>query len=124
MASRSGPIVMVAYTYYPWDPRVSREAETLAHMGREVHVVCARDEGESPTAVENGVAGDRRPPGGPPGGSGGLRDPVRVVLRPRRARAPAHPPPARFGGDPRPLAPRLHRVSGPRSASSGRPPDP
>jgi len=61
MASRSGPIVMVAYTYYPWDPRVSREAETLAHMGREVHVVCARDEGESPTAVENGVAVHRVP---------------------------------------------------------------
>ena len=61
MASRPGPIVMIAYTYYPWDPRVAREAETLVRMGREVHVVCARDDGERPSDVVNGVTVHRVP---------------------------------------------------------------
>lgn len=52
---------MVAYTHYPWDPRVSREAETLARMGREVHVVCARDDGELEFGVERSVAVHRVP---------------------------------------------------------------
>jgi len=52
---------MVAYTYYPWDPRVSREAETVARMGREVHVVCARDDGEPEQVVQSGVIVHRVP---------------------------------------------------------------
>lgn len=49
-------IVMVAYTYYPWDPRVRREAETLVREGRAVTVVCARAEGQQ---SEDSVAGVR-----------------------------------------------------------------
>src|SRR5213594_2721402 len=61
MPSRPGPIVMVAYTYYPWDPRVSREAETLAGMGHDVHVICARDVGEPEHGVARGVTVHRVP---------------------------------------------------------------
>lgn len=48
-------VVMVAYTYYPWDPRVRRESETLARMGRRVTVVCARNEDELPRESVRGV---------------------------------------------------------------------
>src|SRR3972149_5662777 len=61
MASRPGPIVMIAYTYYPWDPRVAREAETLVRMGREVHVGCARGDGEPPSEVGNRVTAPPAP---------------------------------------------------------------
>lgn len=60
---RSAParIAMVAYTYYPWDPRVRREAETLTRMGRQVSIVCARDEGERPRDTVAGVSVRRVP---------------------------------------------------------------
>jgi len=56
-----GGIVMVAYTHYPWDPRVRREAETLARRGHAVTVVCARGDGELTRETVNGVAVVRVP---------------------------------------------------------------
>ena len=38
-------IAMVAYTHYESDPRVRREAETLAERGDEVTVWCLQSEG-------------------------------------------------------------------------------
>ncbi len=61
MALRTGPIVMVAYTHYPWDPRVRREAETLARIGRLVTVVCARDKNEPARETAGGVEVHRLP---------------------------------------------------------------
>src|SRR3990172_2980525 len=53
MASAGDGIVMVAYTHYPWDPRVRREAETLVRRGHAVTVVCNR-EPDRPTAESIG----------------------------------------------------------------------
>jgi len=53
--ARMGGIAMIAYTHYPWDPRVRREAETLARRGHAVTVVCARDAGEPAEESVNGV---------------------------------------------------------------------
>lgn len=46
-----GPrVAVVAYTEYPWDPRVRREAETLASDGYAVHVIALRPRsGPSPS---------------------------------------------------------------------------
>lgn len=52
---------MVAYTYYPWDPRVRREAETLVRMGRAVTVLCARHPDETEKAIVGGVRVQRLP---------------------------------------------------------------
>ena len=57
----AAPIAMVAYTRYPWDPRVRREAETLVRRGRSVSVVCARDRGERAEDSVGGVAVHRVP---------------------------------------------------------------
>ena len=46
---------MVGYTFYESDNRVRRYAETLARRGDSVDVVSLRQEGQSPTAVINGV---------------------------------------------------------------------
>ena len=40
--------MMVVYSYYPWDPRVKREAEALEKAGYNVDIVCLRDKGERP----------------------------------------------------------------------------
>ena len=63
MAAAADGIVMVAYTYYPWDPRVRREAETLARRGHSVTVVCCRDEGQGETETVGGVRVRRVPLG-------------------------------------------------------------
>lgn len=48
-------VAVVAYTEYPWDPRVRREAEALAEAGYVVHVIAVRpSSGPSPTHL-NGV---------------------------------------------------------------------
>lgn len=57
----SDGIVMVAYTYYPWDPRVRREAETLVRRGHTVTVLCCRDAEESRVATVAGVHVERLP---------------------------------------------------------------
>ena len=61
MASPRDGIVMVAYTHYPWDPRVRREAEALVGRGHRVAVVCAREPGQAPEEVVNGVSVYRVP---------------------------------------------------------------
>src|SRR2546426_5328686 len=57
----SGGIVMVAYTDYPWDPRVRREAESLVNRGHAVTVVCCREAGQVPRETVAGVTVDRVP---------------------------------------------------------------
>lgn len=48
-------VAVVAYTEYPWDPRVRREAESLAQDGYAVHVISLRPRlGPSPAHL-NGV---------------------------------------------------------------------
>lgn len=43
-------MAVVAYTEYPWDPRVRREAETLVEDGHEVYVIAVRPRsGPSPS---------------------------------------------------------------------------
>lgn len=50
--SRPKRVVVVAYTEYPWDARVRREAETLAADGWEVHAITIRPEsGPSPVST-------------------------------------------------------------------------
>lgn len=39
---KPSPIVVVAYTEYPWDPRVRKESETLVEEGRPVHAIVLR----------------------------------------------------------------------------------
>jgi glycosyltransferase involved in cell wall biosynthesis len=46
---------MVVHAYYPFDPRVEREARMLTRAGHEVDVVCLRAEGERPFEVVEGV---------------------------------------------------------------------
>jgi glycosyltransferase involved in cell wall biosynthesis len=48
-------VLMVVHSYYPYDPRVRREAEALRDRGDSVDVVCLRDKGESPVESVNGV---------------------------------------------------------------------
>jgi glycosyltransferase involved in cell wall biosynthesis len=61
MRSAGDGIVMVAYTYYPWDPRVRREAETLARRGHDVSVLCCRNEDEPREDTIGGVRVRRLP---------------------------------------------------------------
>ena len=48
-------ICMLAYTYYLHDPRVRREAETLAKHGYEVDCLCLRAKGQLKCEQVNGV---------------------------------------------------------------------
>ena len=48
-------IMMLTHSYYLRDPRVRREAETLASVGHEVDVLCLRLPGEAQTVSVNGV---------------------------------------------------------------------
>ena len=52
---RSGPVAMVAHTYYEEDPRVRREAETLVENGIPVEVFALRRPGERRSEVIRGV---------------------------------------------------------------------
>src|SRR2546428_6359995 len=56
-----GGLVMVAYTYYPWDPRVRREAETLSRRGHSITVVCCREPGQQSRESIAGVSVVRLP---------------------------------------------------------------
>lgn len=48
-AAEAARVAVVAYTDYPWDPRVRREAETLVDEGFAVHAITARPRvGRSP----------------------------------------------------------------------------
>jgi len=54
--SESKRVAVVAYTEYPWDPRVRREAESLVYEGYTVHAITVRPRsGCSPTNI-NGVS--------------------------------------------------------------------
>lgn len=46
---------MVAFTHYPTDARVRREAEALVDRGDVVDVICLREEGEEKVRMLNGV---------------------------------------------------------------------
>lgn len=48
-------VLMVVHSYYPYDPRVRREAEALRDRGDSVDVVCLRDKGELPVETVNGI---------------------------------------------------------------------
>ncbi len=39
-------VLMVAYSYYPWDPRIKREAMALSDAGYVVDIICLKDVGE------------------------------------------------------------------------------
>ncbi|MCD6476858.1 MAG: hypothetical protein J7K26_01670 [Candidatus Aenigmarchaeota archaeon] len=39
-------VCMVVYSYYPWDPRVRKEAETLAENNYKVDVICLKNKNE------------------------------------------------------------------------------
>lgn len=54
-------VCMVVYAYYPADPRVRKEAETLVRSGYEVDVVCLRRNGEANLERVNGVRVVRLP---------------------------------------------------------------
>ncbi len=48
-------ICMVAYTYYPADTRVKREAEALVDRGDTVDMICLGKKGEDRIRIQNGV---------------------------------------------------------------------
>jgi glycosyltransferase involved in cell wall biosynthesis len=61
-------VAMLVHSYFPRDPRVRKEAVTLAEAGHEVLVICLRDKGEAARDTHAGVAvrrlGVRRDRGG------------------------------------------------------------
>jgi glycosyltransferase involved in cell wall biosynthesis len=52
---------MVAYTYYPEDVRIKKEAEALTKNGHDIDVICMRKEGEKREENLNGVCVIRLP---------------------------------------------------------------
>jgi glycosyltransferase involved in cell wall biosynthesis len=48
-------VCMVAYTYYPWDARIPKEAEALVQQGMKVDCFCLREEGNARLDILNGV---------------------------------------------------------------------
>lgn len=56
-------ICMVAYTHYPGDTRIRREAEALVERGDTVDILCLKDENESNQDVYHGVGLIRIPVG-------------------------------------------------------------
>src|SRR5688572_6914021 len=58
---RVGRVAMLAHTYYLRDPRVRREAEALAGIGVDVHVISLAERGEPRRATVNGVQIHRLP---------------------------------------------------------------
>jgi len=54
-------VCMVAYSYYPADPRVRREAEALVDEGMLVNIICLRNGSEPKQEVVNGVEVYRLP---------------------------------------------------------------
>lgn len=59
--ARGTPVAMLTHSYYLSDPRVRREAETLARAGYEVDVICLGRPGEPPSACVDGVTIFRLP---------------------------------------------------------------
>jgi len=57
-AARAGvrPVCMIAHSYYEEDPRVRREAESVAASGRPVDVIALRRPGDRPRETIAGVA--------------------------------------------------------------------
>ncbi len=53
---RRRPVAMLTHSYYEEDPRVRREAESLAAGGRAVHVYALRRPGDPAEAMLDGVA--------------------------------------------------------------------
>ncbi len=56
-------IAAVVFSYYRWDARVRREAESLVEAGMSVDVICLQKEGESKEETINGVSVRRLPLG-------------------------------------------------------------
>lgn len=54
-------ISMVCHSYYPWDPRVRREAESLTEDGYTVEIICLRNDGEASVECVNGIMVYRLP---------------------------------------------------------------
>ncbi|MGH1362060.1 MAG: glycosyltransferase family 4 protein [Calditrichia bacterium] len=48
-------IAMVVYSYYPSDPRVTREALALSEKGYEVDIICLRGESEAAKETVDGI---------------------------------------------------------------------
>ncbi|UCG70801.1 MAG: glycosyltransferase family 4 protein [Thermoplasmata archaeon] len=48
-------ICMPVYSYYPFDPRVRRAAESLVEMGHSVDIICLKGEGEDYAETFKGV---------------------------------------------------------------------
>jgi glycosyltransferase involved in cell wall biosynthesis len=63
MSGARGAICIVRHSFYPWELNVKREAEALRDEGYAVHVICLRDEGESPSEEVDGVSVHRMPVG-------------------------------------------------------------
>ena len=56
-------VAAVVFSYYRWDARVRREAESLVEAGMSVDVICLQKEGESKEETINGVSVRRLPLG-------------------------------------------------------------
>ena len=54
-------VCMLCHSYYPWDPRVRREAECLIDAGYSVDVLCLKKPGEPASDSYNGVSIYRLP---------------------------------------------------------------
>ncbi len=52
---------IVVHNYFPWDPRVRREAEALLSDGWSVDIICLREPGQSPTEDWHGAMVHRLP---------------------------------------------------------------
>lgn len=48
-------VAIVVYSYFPRDPRVTREAKALADSGMEVDLICLRGAGEATKEYRNGI---------------------------------------------------------------------
>jgi glycosyltransferase involved in cell wall biosynthesis len=56
-------IAAIVFSYYRWDARVRREAESLVEAGMSVDVICLQKDGEPKEEVMNGVSVRRLPLG-------------------------------------------------------------
>ncbi|MFA5794831.1 MAG: glycosyltransferase [Candidatus Brocadiia bacterium] len=54
-ARTGGRVLMLVHSYYPYDPRVRREAEALSDRGTGVDIVCLRNQDELLLETVNGI---------------------------------------------------------------------
>lgn len=54
-------VCVICHSYYPWDPRVRREAECLVEHGYSVEIFCLRDDGQRLIESVDGVTVYRLP---------------------------------------------------------------